>query len=644
MNKPIPSLSDLSAPLPSQPSARRKNSLLLYLAVLLTGSCGLAYEYTISKVASDLLGNSTRQWAVIIGAMMFFMGLGANHQKVLRRHMLFTWFVLLEMLLSLLGGLSPLLLLGAYAYWQSYYVLWQYLLIAVIGFLIGLEIPIITRINESFTPELKVNLGRTLQMDYVGALGGALLWSYWLIPALPLSRAAAVLGFANMVVTWLFIACFYLHLRWRKWLLLSSSLVSALLLLAFVRGPEWSLRSEQGLYRDPIVLSKTTVYQHLVLTRSARPQPTYLPELPGQSGRETEYRLYINGHLQFSSRDEFVYHENLVHPAFALFRRRSGRDPARVLILGGGDGLALREVRKYPSVREVILCDLDPEMLRLGAEDPIFRRLNQDALHGAELQVLSVGTDIARPEFVTYPALPYLAGVGAGFPRGLRSVGEPSAEWISAPSIILKNLDAARYIREAPGLFDVIIADFPDPNSEALSKLYSLPFYHSVRRKLGPGGVFVQQSTSPAYAHKAFWAIGRSMMAAGLEALPYQDFVPSFGQWGWWLAVIHPAHGASEPNSPAQATQKLLLPEQYRASRLSPALQTRYLSDEIMQANLALAPSFRQMYRESLTLLFVGEPGSSLSGSVDSGAFFRDWVTTYTQNTVYQYYLEASWR
>ena len=186
--------------------------------MLLTGSCGLAYEYTVSKVASDLLGNSTRQWAMIIGVMMFFMGLGANYQKKLAQKMLFYLFLpVSELLLSLLGGGAPLLLLWAYAYWQSYYVLWQYLLIAAIGFLIGLEIPVIARINGNFTPELKVNIGRILQLDYVGALGGAVLWSYWLIPYLPLRpRRPPFWAFPTWGPAGYLCFTFYRQLRWRK--------------------------------------------------------------------------------------------------------------------------------------------------------------------------------------------------------------------------------------------------------------------------------------------------------------------------------------------------------------------------------------------------------------------------------------------
>ncbi|MEM9424978.1 MAG: hypothetical protein AAF975_09365, partial [Spirochaetota bacterium] len=352
------------------------------------------------------------------------------------------------------------------------------------------------------------------------------------------------------------------------------------------------------------------------LTKSSRSRPLYFPESPRrntdlkanpasanshQGSGEAEYRLYINGHLQFSSRDEFIYHENLVHPAFALFRQASGRKPRRVLILGGGDGLALREARKYGSLSLLILCDLDPEMLRLAAEEPTLSRLNAYALHESRMlvrntqevrasppriQTINANSAVKQAQAETYPGRPYLSAPNGSF-RGDRAGGDS----IPATRIIIRSMDAARYINDAPGRFDIIIADFPDPNNEALSKLYSLPFYHNIRRKLSKDGFFVQQSTSPIYAYKAFWAIGRTMMAAGLEALPYHDFVPSFGEWGWWIARAKGSHGST-------------LKQLYQAASLQ--IPLRYLKNDIMQANIVFPASFEDMYRESLAMFADG--------------------------------------
>ena len=246
-----------------------------------------------------------------------------------------------------------------------------------------------------------------------------------------------------------------------------------------MQGPQWALRSEQGLYQDPIVFSKTTKYQHLVMTQSAHLRPAYFQQAePYQS----EYRLYINGHLQFSSLDEFIYHENLVHPALALFQQQTGRGAKRVLILGGGDGLALREVLKYASVQAVVLCDLDKEMLRLAAEQPILRRLNQNSLQGSQKVTINA-SQLAKAEQQRYRATAYL---NSKSPEAKKSAGKAKAQ-IQAKRVWLRDIDALRYLSQATGLFDVIIADFPDPNNEALSRLYFIAVLPQRQTQAGSG-------------------------------------------------------------------------------------------------------------------------------------------------------------
>lgn len=565
----------------------KKNSLLLYCTMFTMGSTGIAYEYTLSKVASDLLGNSTRQWALTIGFMMFFMGMGANYQKKISQKNLFILFVVLENLQALIGSFAPLLLLLTYGFWYNHYTLIQYGIIALLGFLIGLEIPIITRINEPFTPKLKVNLGRTLQMDYLGALSGALIWSFLLLPYFSLSRSAFILGLSSITVTLLFQTYFYKRIPRPRRLLLLSGLNGILLIIGCYYSPDWNIRAEQALYRDQIVYSKTTPYQHLILTRRN-------PLSPETSA---EYRLYINGNLQFNSADEYIYHENLVHPAFALASR-----PQRILILGGGDGLALREVLKYRSVREVVLCDLDPEMLSFASTHPVMRRLNRDSLRDWRLQAVFSAEDFLQTEAVQ---------IRQDNPHSLRQ----SAETMPlSPLIRIVSLDAMKFIRQVEGRFDVIIADFPDPSSENLSKLYSLPFYHAVRTRLNPSGIFVQQSTSPTYSRKAFLSIGRTIQAAGLETAAYRDIIPSFGPWGWWIA------------RPPAGDRKSLLAE-LRQIRLAD-VPRRHLDDTLSRANAVFPPPFVHQLSQS---------------ELNHPDFYRDWVNSLTESKIFRYYQQSTW-
>jgi spermidine synthase len=244
-------------------------------------------------------------------------------------------------------------------------------------------------------------------------------------------------------------------------------------------------------------------------------------------GGRPDVRLFLNGDLQFSSIDEYRYHEALVHPAMAGPHRR-------VLVLGGGDGLALREVLRYPGVEQVTLVELDPEVLRLARQDHRLARLNQ------------------------------------------RSLADPRVKVVKG--------DAFSWVRQSTGAFDVVIADFPDPEDPATARLYSVEFYGMLSRGvLAPGGRLVVQGGSPYFAADAFWSIEASVRAAGLSARPYHADVPSFGDWGFILA------GAGE------AAPRLRLPD--------PAPEAlRYLSADVLRAAGVFPPDRARRDVEPSTL------------------------------------------
>ena len=198
-----------------------------------------------------------------------------------------------------------------------------------------------------------------------------------------------------------------------------------------------------------------------------------------------DVRLFLNGNLQFSSADEYRYHEALVHPALAAL-------PAarRVLVLGGGDGMAVREILRYPQIESVTLVDLDPEMTRLFASVPLLRALNQDAF--------------------------------------------------ASPKVKVVNADAFKWLEQSSDHFDFVIVDFPDPSNYSLGKLYTNAFYQLLERRLSARGVAVIQSTSPLYARRSFWCVVATIEAAGLKATPYHALVPSFGEWGYVIASREP--------------------------------------------------------------------------------------------------------
>ncbi len=309
---------------------------------------------------------------------------------------------------------------------------------------------------------------------------------------------------------------------------------------------------EQRLYDNPIVHAETTKYQRIVMTHESLVD---------------DYRLYLNGGLQFSSRDEAIYHEHLVHPVMALAPSRT-----RVLILGGGDGLALREVLKYPDVREVMLVDIDPAMLRLASHDPVLRRLNHDAFHDAR---------------VSSRASSAVTGEGYRTVFMESEVARDSASPIREPvaTVSVLNVDAHRFVSEVGnGPWDVVIIDFPDPDQVELAKLYSREFYHQLSRSLAPDGLIAVQSTSPYHAREAFLCVGRTMEAGGVHALPYRANVPSFGDWGWYIG------------SKTRSAQTLR--EDLEDLQVIP-VQTRHITPELVHASLAFG-------KEELTGQFDG--------------------------------------
>ena len=437
-------------------------SSLLKLCLFATGCAGIVAEFVLCTLATYFLGNAVLQWTLMMSFMLFAMGLGSHLSRYCSAHLLDT-FTVLEFCLSLLCAIS-----AAAAYVLSPFLnnvgVVIYPLGIAIGLLIGMEIPLITRVNAAHE-ELRVNISSVLEKDYYGALIGGLFFAFVALPYFGLTYTPVALGAVNFGVASL--------LLWRfRSLLHAPRLLSGLwagvgagLIGLFVLAEPILLFGEQALYKDTVILVRQTPYQRLVMTRW-----------------RDDYWLYINGNQQFSSYDEERYHEPLVHPAVTLAGNR-----AEVLILGGGDGLALREVLKYVQVKSVTLVDLDPEMTTLAATHPVFMQLNEHAL--------------------------------------------------ADPRVSVINVDAFAFLQDSPHLFDVIIIDLPDPNSVELARLYSLNFYRLCKKHLKRGGTLVTQATSPFFSRQAFVCIQKTMAAAGFSVLPYHNHVPTLGEWGFVLGV-----------------------------------------------------------------------------------------------------------
>ncbi len=439
---------------------------VLFLNVLVIATCGLVYELLAGTLASYVLGDSVTQFSLIIGIYLSAMGAGAWLSRWVERG-LARCFVEVELGVALLGGFSAPLLFFSFANVGYFHVI-LYGIVFAVGALVGLEIPLLMRILKDHL-DFKELVSRVLAFDYLGALVASLLFPIFLVPNLGLVRTSLVFGLLNAAVG-----------LWATWLLhplLGGSLaglrargvvVMALLAAGLVKADWLTSMAEEGLFAEEIVYSKSTPYQRIIVTRN-----------------RAGFQLFLNSHLQFNSSDEYRYHEALVHPALALVGA-----PRRVLILGGGDGLALREVLKHPSVEAVTLVDIDPQMTELSAKFVPLAELNRRAYEDPRVEVV--------------------------------------------------NRDAMIWLEEDGPPFDAAVIDFPDPSTFALGKLYTTRFYKLLKRRLAPDGAFSIQCTSPLVARKAFWCIVRTIEAAGFEVKPYHAPVPSFGVWGFALAAPRP--------------------------------------------------------------------------------------------------------
>jgi spermidine synthase len=437
---------------------------ILILSVFVVASCGLAYELIAGALSSYLLGDSILQFSTIIGCYLFAMGVGAHFSKYVKDDDVLARFIDIELAVGLIGGVSAALLFMTFSWMAAPFRTLLYVLVFMVGALVGMEVPLVMRALNARQTEFNELVSRVLTFDYLGALAVSLLFPLVLAPYLGLVRTAFLFGMLNVAVAFWTLHTFRHELQKVGGRVLRASTVMVVLVFGFALSDRMVQWGEHGLFGDEIVFSTTTPYQRLVITRW-----------------KDDLRLYINGNLQFSSRDEYRYHEALVHPALqALPWARS------VLVLGGGDGLALREILRYPNIKSVTLVDLDP------------------AMTGA---------------FKTRPELVKLNGGS-----------------LSDPRVKVINADAAIWLQDSTDTFDAAIVDFPDPSSFALGKLYSVPFYGMVKKHVAANGLVVVQSTSPFFAPHAFWTIDATLRDVGMKTYPYHAYVPSFGEWGFVLA------------------------------------------------------------------------------------------------------------
>ncbi|MDX2302252.1 MAG: polyamine aminopropyltransferase [Microscillaceae bacterium] len=490
---------------------------VLLVSVCIIATCGILYELLISTISAYLLGSSVLHFSLTIGLFLSFMGLGAYLSKFFSDKYLLDYFILVEIWLGIIGGLSGAMLYVAYSMTENYYLI-AFLLISTIGTLIGLEIPLLTRIIRQYF-SLRDTLAQVLSFDYLGALVASVLFPLFFLPYFGLMRTSFLIGLLNLAVGIFNLMTFKNQLYYFRTQLGLAFAMTSLYGFGFYYSFSISGYLEQLIYQDEIVLSKQSPYQRIVLTQW-----------------QDDIRLYINENLQFCSVDEYRYHEPLIHVPMSLHP-----NPEKVLILGGGDGLAVREILKYPQVQEIHLVDLDKEITDLAKNYHVLKKLNQ-------------------------------------------------ASFLN-PKVKIFHEDAFKFVEKAKDLYQVVIVDLPDAHEISLGKLYSKEFYAFIDKKLARDGVLVTQATSPYFARKSFWCIHHTLESVFPKVEAYTVHVPSFGQWGFSLAMKYPMKQAGVIQKIRQNIQK-------------PGIQgkLRFLKPEMITSLFVFDPDMSELPTEINTL------------------------------------------
>ncbi|CAL2063348.1 polyamine aminopropyltransferase [Tenacibaculum sp. 190524A05c] len=437
---------------------------ILFLALFATGLSGIVAEYCFATLSTYFIGDSVKQWSIIISLMLFSMGLGSRITKSFDGNV-FKLFIYTEFALSILVSFSAVT--TYYLATQVEYIsIYIYSMAILTGMLIGMELPLAMRLNEDFQ-SLKLNVANILEKDYYGSLIGGLFFVFIGLPYLGLSHTPFILGFINLMVAILLLFIFKNKLKKneKNTLYSAAGFIVVLLIIGTIFSNKIILYGEQTKYKDKIVFQEQSIYQKIVVTKWKK-----------------DYWLYLNDNLQFSTFDEPLYHEVLVHPIMQILNK-----PRNILILGGGDGCAARELLKYPSINKITLVDLDKKLTDLFINEPELTKINNNSLTNSKVQII--------------------------------------------------NTDGFKYVSETQDFFDLIIIDLPDPRNVELARLYSKEFYELCRLKLTPNGGLITQAGSPYYTPYAYKCIEQTMNQANFSVLPIHNQVLSMGEWGWILGT-----------------------------------------------------------------------------------------------------------
>ncbi len=486
----------------------RQHDFLLFAIMGMLAACGLVYQYLLAHYSGRILGAVEVVIFAMIGIMIVAMGLGAFAARVFKSY--FSAFVWLEVSIAFIGVSAVLILAattalanilpqilmqtfllppdlipsgGMIAWAHNIATIMPYVIGFILGFLLGMEIPLIANIRETIYGEhVKHNTGSIYGADYIGAGIGAAIWILFMMSLSP-TTAAVMTASINLLVGLVFYGVYRHRIGLGVWVVVSHVLVAVVITLIAVNGSDWDDAMEDLLYRDNVIFSFSTQHQHVTITQRlmdpAKPKIT---------------SMFINGRLQFASNDEIIYHAMLVAPVMHAAARQDN-----ILIIGGGDGLALRDVLRWQP-QAVDVFDIDQSIV----------------------------------EFFTMPYMNDGKMVNQALLQlNQRAFSDPRVQTYFGDAFIKVD----ELIRQQR-LYDVIIVDLPDPSHPDLNRLYSARFYAKLKTLLAGDGAMVVQSTSPYHAKNTFLSIGKTIKHAGfMHVEQYHKNVPSFGEWGWSIAT-----------------------------------------------------------------------------------------------------------
>ncbi len=425
----------------------------------MAGLCSIIYELLVSATATYFLGDGVRQFSILIGVYLFSMGVGSYFSKYLKGQPL-VYFVLIEYLLGFVGGLSvPILYLLFVTFSTVSLQVFCLIIMFLIGILTGMEVPLLTFINKD--EDIESSLSNVLSVDYIGGLIATLIFPFILLPFIGIFFSSLIFGLTNLGLG-LFLN-YYFYQEVKKRIHFIGLFFTVVLLIIGLYASTLLKLWDEKIYKAPILANIQTPYQKIVLTKN-----------------DNGTKLYLNRTIQFSSNDEYRYHELLVHVPMCLHP-----NPKTILVLGGGENLASRELLKYPSVSQIDVVDIDSMMFHLAINNHEIKKINRNAAIHAKVNLI---VD-----------------------------------------------DAFLYLRNNLKLYDIIICDLPDPSSEGLARLYSKQFFDLAKRSLQEDGIMVTQSGEINFSNTAFNCIRNTVASSFEQVKVYQGIVPSFGNWGFTL-------------------------------------------------------------------------------------------------------------